>query len=353
MGHAMKPGGGRTRLRVLHLVGSPTSDFFAELSLLYARDCLAATADADRYEVLIAHVEPGGRWRFPAGLSDVEIADAPAVPVADAVARLTAERPDVVVPQMFCLPGMTHHRALLDLLGLPYVGNRPEVMALTADKARARAVVAAAGVAVPDGEVVRRGGLPTLPLPVVVKPVDADNSHGLSLVRDAADLEAALATALEHSDRVLVERYVELGREVRCGVVVRDGVATALPLEEYAVDAIDKPVRDAADKLAVGEDGAMRLVAKDTSHAWLVHVDDPATAPVQAAALACHEALGARHHSLFDFRLDPEGRPWFLEAGMYCSYAEKSVVAVMARAAGITLPDLFADGLAQAMEESR
>ena len=54
---------------------------------------------------------------------------------------------------MFCLPGMTHYRALFDVLGIPYVGNAPDVMALTADKAKAKAVVAAAGVDVPAGEV--------------------------------------------------------------------------------------------------------------------------------------------------------------------------------------------------------
>ena len=59
------------------------------------------------------------------------------------------------MPQLFCLPGMTTYRALLELLDIPYVGNRPDVMALGADKPRARAVVAAAGVDVPEGVTVR------------------------------------------------------------------------------------------------------------------------------------------------------------------------------------------------------
>ena len=80
---------------------------------------------------------------------------------------------------MFCVAGMTRYRALLDLLGIPYVGNRPEVMALAADKARAKAVVAAGGVAVPAGEVVGPGEpVPVPRLPAVVKPLDADNSLG-------------------------------------------------------------------------------------------------------------------------------------------------------------------------------
>src|SRR6185369_7022142 len=119
------------------------------------------------------------------------------------------------LPQMFCLPGMTTYRALFDALGIPYVGNPPDVMALGADKAKARAVVAAAGVALRTGE--RR--LPTPP--VVVKPVDADNSLGVTLVRSPAEYAGALDEAFAHSDRVLVERYVELGREVRCGTLAR------------------------------------------------------------------------------------------------------------------------------------
>ena len=70
---------------------------------------------------------------------------------------------------------------------------------------------------------------------------------------------------------------------------------------------------------------------------------------MQEAARACHRALGGRHYGLFDFRVDPAGRPWFLEAGPYCSYARTSVLAVMARAAGIPVPELFRIGVAEAV----
>ena len=40
-----------------------------------------------------------------------------------------------------------------------------------------------------------------------------------------------------------MESYIELGREVRCGVVVRDGELVCLPLEEYRVDRVTKPIR--------------------------------------------------------------------------------------------------------------
>lgn len=333
-------------LRVLHLTGSPVSDFWADLSRLYAADCLEATADPARYEPHVAFVHPGGRWSFPDGLAREQVAAAPTLAPVEALGRLLELELDVAVPQLFCLPGMTTYRSLLELLDIPYVGNRPATMALGAHKARARAVVAAAGVPVPEAEVLRAGERPTLVPPVVVKPVEADNSHGVSLVRAEADYPAALAEAFEQAGddgEVLVEAYVPLGREVRCGVVERDGELVALPLEEYAVDEAAKPIRDAADKITRRDDGELGLVAKDAEHAWIVDRDDPLSAQVGELAKRCHRALGCRDYSLFDFRADASGRAWFLEAGLYCSFARQSVVAVMAAADGVGVEELFAD----------
>lgn len=332
-------------LRVLHLVGSPASEFLGDLSRLYARDCLESTADPGRYEFHIAYLTPDGRWRFPVSLSRDALAGAPACDLPDAVRALTRLRPDVVVPQLFCLPGMTSYRALLDVLGLPYIGSPPDVMALGAHKARAKAVVAAAGVRVPAGEVLARGEQPALAPPVVVKPEDGDNSLGTTLVRDRAGYPEALAAAFAHSDRVLAESYVELGREVRCGIVVQHGELICLPLEEYRVDPVTKPIRDHADKISRDGDGELKLVAKDPARAWLVDPADPVTQPVWDAAQRAHRALGCRHYSLFDFRIDPAGQPWFLEAGLYCSFAQQSVIATMAAAAGLAVRDLFATAI--------
>ncbi|CAB4961770.1 unannotated protein [freshwater metagenome] len=342
-------------MRILHLTGSPTSDFHADLSRLYAADCLRAIGGDERYEHHVAYVAPDGTWRFPVAPERAPVVDPAAPPVAtgplsraaidaatpmavgDAIGHVTALGVDVMVPQMFCLAGMTSYRALFDVLGIPYVGNAPDVMALTADKARARAVVAAAGVDVPRGELVRAGGRPTVPPPAVVKPVDADNSVGVALVRDAAGYDDALTAALEHSGAALVEAYVPLGREVRCGVVERGGELVGLPLEEYRVD----DVRTVEDKIVRHADGELRLMAKDAERAWIVDPGDPVTAPVHDLARRAYRALGCRHYGLFDVRIDPDGRPWFLEASLYCSFARQSVLCVMADAAGIPPADLF------------
>jgi len=335
-------------LTVLQLVGSAVDDFHADLSRLYARDSIAALDDPQRYRTLIAYVSPDGSWRFPATLDDAAISTTPPRSLADAVASIQAAHVDVVVPQMFCAPGMTAYRALFDVMGLPYLGNPPDVMAIAADKVRARSIVAGAGVPVPAGEVLQPGRPSEVALPVVVKPAASDNSHGVSLVEDPAAMDAAVAAASAHGDRVLVEAYIPLGREVRCGVLERDGELVCLPLEEYAVDAANKPIRTAADKLARTAGGDLHLVAKDVTRAWIVPVDDPVTAAVWDAARTAHRALAGRHYGLFDFRIDPEGHPWFLEAGPYCSFAPSSVIATMAAAAGISLAELFENMLCEA-----
>jgi D-alanine-D-alanine ligase len=329
-------------VRVLHLAGSAVSEFLADLSRLYARDGLEATADPARYEFHVGYVTPGGQWRFPADLSPDAIRSAAPVPLAGAVRHLAALELGVMVPHMFCLPGMTSYRALFDVLGVPYVGSPPGTMALGARKAHARAVVAAAGVRVPPGEVLRRGDQPSLVPPVVVKPADGDNSLGVTLVRDRGGYAAALDAAFAHSGEALVESFVELGREVRCGLVVRDGELIGLPLEEYNVSPEARPIREYADKIRPNDDGDLSLVAKDSTRAWIVDPGDPVTRRVQEAARRCHLALGCRDYSLFDFRIDPDGQPWFLEAGLYCSFARKSVISVMAAAAGMPVPELFA-----------
>lgn len=335
---------------VLHLVGSPVDEFHAELSALYVRGCLDVLQDM--YYNRVAYVAPGGKWQFPTSLSSAALAEAPYLSAAEGIAHLASLDVSVVVPQMFCMPGMTSYRALLDVVGIPFVGNSAAVMSIAADKAKTRAIVAGAGVDIPDGRVVHDATPTDLSLPVVVKPVGADNSAGVSLVREADEYEASVNAALAHSGVALIESYVELGREVRCGIVVREDELICLPLEEYAVDSVTKPVRDAADKLARRDDGELFLVAKDAERAWIVDVDDPITERVWEAARRAHEALGCRHYSLFDFRVDPSGEPWFLEAGPYCSFAPTSVIAVMAAAAGISVEQLFADALAELDRET-
>ena len=338
-----------SRLRVLHLVGSAVSEFYCDLSRLYARDCLENTADPARYEFHIAYISPDKTWRFPTDLSAEAIALAHPISLAEAIPLLEKLQIDVMVPQMFCIPGMTQYRALFDLLKIPYVGNPAALMALVADKAKTKAIVATAGVLVPKGQVLRAGDPLMLDFPLVIKPMDGDNSIGVTLVKDASEYDAAMQVALACSDAVLAETFIELGREVRCGVIARAGKLICLPLEEYALDAKIRPIRSYADKLKEN-DGDLDFAAKDGTKSWIVDPHEPLTARVGAIAKRCHIALGCRQYSLFDFRIDPQGNPWFLEAGLFCSFAKTSVLSEMTKATGMSLATFFDEMLLAAVE---
>jgi D-alanine-D-alanine ligase len=328
-------------LRVLHLVGSEKDDFYCDLSRLYAQDCLDSTSNPALYEFHIAYISPGGTWCFPKDLSSYAIASSKEVPLSGAIQIIAALKIDVMIPHMFCVPGMTYYRGLFDLLNIPYIGNTSDVMALAANKAKTKAVVAFSGVSVPQGELLRPGDSPHIATPAVVKPVDGDNSLGVVLVKNYSDYGAALKTAFNYTSEVLVETFIELGREVRCGVIVQDNQLVCLPLEEYLMDKEQQPIRSYDDKLKRDEKGDLGAVAKGNSKSWIVDPNDPITERVWDAAKKCHIALGCQHYSLFDFRIDPNGQPWFLEAGLYCSFAQMSVIPTMAKASGIPLDQLF------------
>ena len=338
--------------RILQLVGSAFSDFYCDLSRLYARDCIDALADSTKYTFLIAYITPDGQWRFPVSLHDSDIRAASSMPLSAAIAHLSELSIDLALPQMFCIPGMTKYRALLELLEIPFIGNLPMQMAIAADKAKAKAIVSAAGVKVHAGELLRVGDWPTLSGQAVVKPNAADNSLGITLVEQPQDYAAALKNAFEYSSEVMVEEYIELGREVRCGVVEQNGELICLPLQEYRVDSQKKPIRLYGDKLKKNIFDTLDLTSKEGNQSWMVSGDDPDVPAVWEAAVRCYGALGCRHYGLFDFRIDACGQPWFLEAGLYCSFAPKSVVVSMMDSAGTPLSVFFEQAVQMCLAES-
>ncbi len=324
-------------MKILQLVGSPSADFYGKLSRLYAQDSIEALSG--KYEFVIACVSPKG-WQFPNSLTQNDIDRAEFLTLTEAIAQIERLKPDLALPQMFCIPGMTLYRGLLELLNIPFIGNRADLMALCADKVKTKTIVATAGVKVPLGEVLEKNERPKLNPPVVIKPVDADNSIGVSFVKQQSDYEEALALAFQHSERVLVEEFIP-GREVRCGILDLKGKLIFLPLEEYPLN--DRyPIRTVESKIKTTTDGALYLTAKEPTKAWIINPkDDEITNKVWQSAQKCHQTIGCRHYSLWDFRVTPEGEPYLLEAGLYCSFSPKSVIVTMAKSLGISLDELF------------
>jgi D-alanine-D-alanine ligase len=110
---------------------------------------------------------------------------------------------------------------MLEVLGVPYTGSDVLASALAMDKLKAKELFRLHNVPTPPYYEITRadaaGDLAELHgsfgYPVVVKPRREGSSIGLAKADDLAALGAAVATALDHDDAVLVERFVR-GREV-------------------------------------------------------------------------------------------------------------------------------------------
>ena len=318
-------------MHVLHLVGATTTRFYAELSETYARNCVRPAGTAHS----TLSVAPSGEMLWTG-------ADGAALPVDLGGAARRAAACDVVVPHMFCPTGMTTWRALMeDVMGLPVVGPHASSIAVATSKWATKALARAEGVATP--EALRLGGAsgeaapPCPPLPCIVKPDDEDNSIGLTLLRDPAGWEAARDAALAASGHALAEAYVP-GREVRVGVL-DDGRPRVLPVLEYHVTD-DHPIRERADKVHVSDAGSVTMQSweRPSLATSCPAALSPETADaLERAALTMHRALGCRDYSLYDFRIDPEGRPWLLEACIFWTFTPISVISRMLEAEGAEL----------------
>jgi D-alanine-D-alanine ligase len=128
-------------------------------------------------------------------------------------------------------------QGLIELVGLPYVGNGVLASALGMDKHFTKTVLQGAGVSVAPWVTVSRDDLAREPdlwhrriqglgLPAFVKPARAGSSVGVSKVHDWDELDAALDLAFAEDHRVLIEPGIS-GREVECAVLQgRDGGPT-------------------------------------------------------------------------------------------------------------------------------
>ena len=251
----------------------------------------AAVADAlaGRYDVLRVTLRRDGSW----ATDDGELKDASLAQALEVIARA-----DVVFPVFHGVGGEDGTVAgLLDLLDVPYVGSGVRAGALGMDKWATKLVAEAIGVATAPGVLVTDGRLAAaaVPLPVVVKPVAAGSSHGVSFVEDAADLPAALAAAAAEDPRVLVEQLVR-GREVDVAVLEHpNGTLQVGPPLEIAL----RPGTSVFDTTTKYDGGAVFTVP--------AQLPDGVVEQLRDAAVAVFRALGCRGLARVDFFLTDAG----------------------------------------------
>ncbi len=133
-------------------------------------------------------------------------------------------------------------QGLLELAGLPYTGAGVLASAVGMDKGAMKDMFRAHGLPVVEYLVVRRAdwqhdagavaraAAERIGVPCFVKPANLGSSVGISKVKSAEDLPAALVLALGHDRRALVERAVQ-GREVEVAVLGNDAPMASVPGE--------------------------------------------------------------------------------------------------------------------------
>ncbi|MXG88894.1 D-alanine--D-alanine ligase [Nocardioides flavescens] len=260
------------------------------------------------------------------------------VPLADAVRTL--QGCDVVVPALHGPGGEDGTlAALCDLAGVPSVGSGVGAGALAMDKWATKLVAEAVGVATAPGVLLTAATAAdhAWTRPVVVKPVAAGSSHGVTLVRRAEQLRPALEAALAVDDRVLVEDLV-VGREIDLAVLGRpDGSRVVAPALEIVVDGVFD--------LATKYDGSavFRVPAP---------LAPREVAELERAAVTTYDALGCAGVARVDFFLTEDG-PVLNEVNTMPGFTEQSQVPRMFAAAGTSYPDLVDLLVRDAVETAR
>lgn len=217
-------------------------------------------------------------------------------------------------------------QALLDLAGLTYTGSGKLGSALGMNKDISKRLFLAAGIPTapwrmaPVAPEIVAG---QLGFPVIVKPNSQGSTVGLTLARNSDELDASVAVARRFDDEVMIERYVP-GRELTVGVL-----------------------DDAA--LAVGEiipakggifDYEAKYQAGGAEEIFPAEIEADVAARAQELAVRVSQALKLECYCRIDFRLDPDGRLWCLEANTLPGLTAGSLLPRSAAAVGIDFPTL-------------
>src|SRR3989475_5761677 len=148
------------------------------------------------------------------------------------------------------------------------------------------------------------------------------SSVGMTLVRNAEGLDAAVEVARAYDAEVMAEQFIP-GRELTVGVLGD----VPLPVGEIV------PKHELFDYECKYTPG----MSEETFPAKL---DTKLARQLQALALTAHRALKLGGDSRIDFRLSPDGDIFCLEANTLPGMTRTSPYPQAARAAGIEVPEL-------------
>lgn len=214
---------------------------------------------------------------------------------------------------------------LLEIAGVCYTGAGPVASGVALDKDLSKRLfleaevltaawlMAPATVAAIDRE---------LDWPVVVKPSRQGSTVGLSVVRDAAGLAAAVEAASRHDDEVMIEAFVP-GRELTVGVLGDRALAVGEIIPRHELfDYECKYTPGMCQEIFPAQIPAM--VAEEA----------------RRLALLAHRALKLRGYSRVDFRLTEDLELFCLEVNTLPGMTATSLMPQSAEAVGIDFPTL-------------
>jgi D-alanine-D-alanine ligase len=241
-------------------------------------------------------------------------------------------------------------QGLLELADVPYVGAGVLASAVGMDKATMKAVFQAHGLPIVDYTVVLRREWRERPaavarrikdvtgFPCFVKPSNLGSSVGISKVRKAAELAAALDEAARHDRKIVVERAVKKPREVEVSVLGNDAPEASLP-GEITYDA------DWYDYTTKYVEGQARITVP-------APIGARSTARVREIAVAAFRAVDCAGMARVDFFIE-DGRVILNEINTIPGFTSTSAYARLWEATGVSYEDLIERLIALALERYR
>ena len=237
-------------------------------------------------------------------------------------------------------------QGLLDLLNIPYQGAGVLGSAVAMNKLIAKKLYRQAGIPTPDylsicahAPVPDPDRLKALGLPIVVKPVCAGSSVGMSIVSDENDLSHAIDKGFQNDDTLILEQYIK-GTELTCGVLGNQDLE-ALPV----IEIIPGDGHEFFDYHA-------KYVAGATNEICPARIDEHTTRQVQNLAIEAHRALCLKGYSRTDMLL-LDGELHVLETNTIPGMTATSLYPQSAAKAGYEFGVLMDKLIELAIEENK
>jgi D-alanine-D-alanine ligase len=217
---------------------------------------------------------------------------------------------------------------ILEDRGVAYTGDGIEESRIAFDKILSKERFRKNNVTTPYWQVVKSGQRPTIPLPIVVKPPRQGSTVGVVIVKNARELDSAVAEAAKYDGELLIEKFVP-GRELTVGILGDQ----ALPILEI----IPKGgFYDFTNKYPFLNPQA----GGGAEHVCPAKIANDKTKEIQVLALKAYRALGLQVYSRVDVILSENNEPFVLEINTIPGMTEASLLPEAAAAAGISYVDL-------------